>query len=212
MLICSMLNWLMIQAVYLCIVMSHANSTTKTLHKNTQKRTLQIYINCETLFIIDTKLKYFFVNFLYVERHSFRLESIQIPKVYHKSRINRQLAYPFLIVIVSDKWIRQTRFKNWQILLKQTKKRQSETTNNDLQNTKKTTQDCATRTPQNKTGSERMFSEKRSQQFLLQNVIHCLFSQKFRLEIMNEEMTGLWLRQAVHIRDNLRRIYYISVN
>jgi hypothetical protein len=39
-----------------------------------------------------------------------------------------------------------------------------------------------------------------------------LFSRKFRWIIMNEEMTGLWLRQAVHIRDHLRRIYYVSVN
>ena len=90
--------------------MSHANSTKKTLHKNTQKRTLQIYINCETLFIIDTKLKYFFVNFQCVARHSFRLESIKIPKVYHKPGIHRQLAYTFLIVIASDKWIRQASF------------------------------------------------------------------------------------------------------
>ena len=192
--------------------MSRANSTKKTLHKNTQKRTLQIYINFETLFIIDTKLKHFLVNFLYVARHSFRLEIIKIPKVYHKPRINRQLASQFLIVIASDKWIRQTSFKNWQILLNQAKKRKSETTNNDLHNTKKTTQDCATRTPQNKTWSERMFSEKGSKQFILRKAIHCLFSRKIRWEIMNEEMTGLWLRQAVHIRDNLRRIYYISVN
>jgi hypothetical protein len=61
------------------------------LHKNIQKRTLQIYINCETLFIIDTKLKYFFANFLWVARHSFRLESIKIPKVYHKPRMDRTL-------------------------------------------------------------------------------------------------------------------------
>jgi hypothetical protein len=111
-----------------------------------------------------------------------------------------------------NKWIRQKCLKNWQILLKHAKKGKSKKINNDLQNTKKTTQDCATRTPQNKTGSERMFSEKGSKQFLVQKSIHCLFSRKFRWIIMNEEMTGLWLRQAVHIRDNLRRIYYVSVN
>jgi hypothetical protein len=65
-------------------------------------------------------------------------------------------------------------------------KGKSETTNNDLQNTRKTTKDCATRIPQNKTGTERMFSEKGSNQFLLPRYVQEINKKIFQFGINDQ--------------------------